>query len=101
MGCGAAFADGGLVSAWYPLPLLLKLMRAAEARFGSQMAHICHSNIAYFDLAASACINRSKEAAIHALLLDPLTQAILTPREIKQMTLEMIEAESDYLPGYT
>ena len=37
----AAFTDGGLVSAWYPVPLLLKLMRAAEARFGSQMAHIC------------------------------------------------------------
>jgi len=72
-------------------------------RYGAlppQMAHICHSNMAYFDLAASACINKSKEAAIHALMLDPLTQAILTPREIRQMTHEMFDAEREYLPGY-
>ena len=33
-------------------------------------------------------------------MLDPLTQAILSPREIKAMTLEMFEAEKDFLPGY-
>jgi alpha-galactosidase len=72
-------------------------------RFGAlppQMAHICHSNVAYFDLAAKACIEKSKEAAVHALMLDPLTQAILTPREIRQMTLEMFDAEKEFLPGY-
>jgi alpha-galactosidase len=56
--------------------------------------------MAYFDLAAKACIEKSKEAAIHALLLDPLTAAVCTPRQIKQMTLEMFDAEKDYLPGY-
>jgi alpha-galactosidase len=61
---------------------------------------ICHSNVAYFDLAAKACIEKSKEAAVHALMLDPLTQAILTPREIRQMTLEMFDAEKEFLPGY-
>jgi alpha-galactosidase len=65
-----------------------------------QMAAICASNMAYFDLAAKACIEKSKEAAIHALLLDPLTAAVCTPRQIKQMTLEMFDAEKDYLPGY-
>src|SRR5207244_106318 len=58
-------------------------------RYGAlppQMAHICHSNMAYFDLAAKACIEKNKEAAIHALMLDPLTAAILTPREIRRMT---------------
>ena len=72
-------------------------------RFGplpAQMAHICASNMAYFDLAAIACSNRSKEAAVHALMLDPLTAAILTPREIRQMTLEMFDAEKDFLPAY-
>lgn len=65
-----------------------------------QMAVICASNMAYFDLASTACIERSKEAAIHAMMLDPLTAAVCTPRQIKQMTLEMFDAEKDYLPGY-
>jgi alpha-galactosidase len=72
-------------------------------RYGAlppQMAHVCHSNMAYFDLAATACIERSKEAAAHALMLDPLTAALLTPREIRQMTHEMFEAEKAFLPGY-
>ncbi|HEY7087733.1 MAG TPA: hypothetical protein VH518_06555 [Tepidisphaeraceae bacterium] len=72
-------------------------------RYGAlppQMAHICASNMSYFDLAAKACIEKSKEAAIHALMFDPLTAAILTPRQIKQMTLEMFEAEKDFLGGY-
>ena len=72
-------------------------------RYGAlpaQMAHICRSQMAYFDLAAKACIEKSKEAAIHALLLDPLTQAVLSPREIKAMTLEMFEAEKPFLSGF-
>lgn len=64
------------------------------------MAHLCASNMAMFDLAAEACIHKSKEAAIHALMLDPLTAAVCCPEEIKQMTLELFEAEKDYLPGY-
>ena len=73
-------------------------------RYGAlpaQMAHICASNMAMFDLGATACINQSVDAAVHALLLDPLCQAVLTPREIKAMTLEMFEAEKDYLRAYT
>jgi alpha-galactosidase len=66
----------------------------------SQMAAICRSQQAYFDLAAKACIEKSKEAAVHALLLDPLTQAVLSPREIRKMTLEMFDAEKEFLPGY-
>ncbi len=66
----------------------------------AQMAHICCSQQAYFDLAATACINKSKEAAVHALMLDPLTSAVLSPKEIRDMTNEMFEAEKEYLPGY-
>lgn len=72
-------------------------------RYGAlppQMAHICHSQMAYFDLAARACIEKSKESAVHALLLDPLTSAMLSPREIRRMTLEMFDAEQEFLPGY-
>jgi len=72
-------------------------------RYGTlppQMAHMCESNMAVFDLAATAAIEKSKEAAIHALMLDPLCQAVLTPGEIRDMTNEMFDAESDFLPGY-
>jgi alpha-galactosidase len=65
-----------------------------------QMAHICASNMAVFDLAATAALEKSKDAAIHALMLDPLSAAILTPAEIKRMTLELFEAQKDFLPGY-
>jgi alpha-galactosidase len=72
-------------------------------RFGAlppQMAALCDSNMRMFDLAATACIEKSKEAAIHALMLDPLTAAVCSPAEIKQMTLELFEAEAEFLPGY-
>jgi alpha-galactosidase len=65
-----------------------------------QMAALCDSNMRMFDLAATACIEKSKEAAIHALILDPLTAAVCSPAEIKQMTLEMFEAEEAFLPGF-
>lgn len=72
-------------------------------RFGAlppQMAHVCAHAMATYDLAATAVIERSKEAAVHALMLDPLTSAVLTPGEIRALTLEMFEAQSAWLPGY-
>ncbi len=65
-----------------------------------QMAHLCASNMAMFDLAASAAIDKSKDAAVHALMLDPLCAAVLTPAQIKRMAMELFEAEKDFLPGY-
>ncbi|MEM8739670.1 MAG: alpha-glucosidase/alpha-galactosidase [Planctomycetota bacterium] len=72
-------------------------------RYGAlppQMAHVCASNMAMFDLAAEAIIHRSKAAAAHALMLDPLCAAVLTPHEIKAMTYEMFDAEQAFLPGF-
>jgi alpha-galactosidase len=66
----------------------------------AQMAAICDSNMRMFDLGATAVIERSKEAAVHALMLDPLTAAICSPAEIRQMTYELFDAEQDYLPEY-
>jgi alpha-galactosidase len=53
-----------------------------------------------FDLGAKACVEKSKEAAIHSLMLDPLTSAICTPAQVREMTVEMFDAEKDFLPGY-
>ena len=64
------------------------------------MAAICASNMAMYDLGAQAAIERSKEMAVHALMLDPLTAAMCTPAEIKAMTLELFDAEAEYLDNY-
>jgi alpha-galactosidase len=72
-------------------------------RYGAlppQMAGLCLSNMAMFDLGARAAIEKNIEAAIHALLLDPYTSAVCTPAQIKAMTLELFKAEKEFLPGY-
>ncbi len=72
-------------------------------RYGAlpaQMAGLCDSNMRMFDLGAQACIEKSVEKAIYALMLDPLTSAVCSPAEIKQMTLEMFKAEKKFLKGY-
>jgi alpha-galactosidase len=72
-------------------------------RFGDlppQMAALCDWNMRMFDLGATAAIQRSKEAAIHALMLDPLTAAVCSPAEIREMTLELFRAEETFLKGY-
>lgn len=65
-----------------------------------QMAALCRSNLAMFDLAAKAAIHKSKEAAVHALMLDPLTSAVCSSEEIRKLTLEMFREEKAFLPGY-
>ncbi len=72
-------------------------------RYGAlppQMAALCVSNMAMFELGATAAVERSKEAAIYALQLDPHTASICSPAEIKKMTLELFAAEKKFLPGY-
>jgi alpha-galactosidase len=65
-----------------------------------QMAAICRLDQNMFDLAAKACIEKSKEAAAHALMLDPLTAAVCTPGQVRDMTMELFDAEAEFLPGY-
>lgn len=72
-------------------------------KFGAlprQMAGLCASNMAMFDLAAEAAIHRSKQAARHALCLDPLTAAVLSPKEIFELADRLFEAEAEFLPGF-
>ena len=65
-----------------------------------QMAALCDWNMRMFDLGATAALTKSKEAAIHALLLDPLTSAVCSPAEIRRLTLDLFAAEKEYLKGY-
>lgn len=72
----------------------------AYGKLPPHLAAICASNMHMFDLAVTAVIEKSKEAAIHALMLDPLTAAVCSPAEIRQMTLELFAAEARFLKGY-
>ena len=65
-----------------------------------QCAAVCDWNMRMYELAAIACVERSREAAARALMLDPLTAAVCCPAEIKQMTEELFDAEKDFLPGF-
>ncbi len=69
-------------------------------RLPPQCAALCDWNMRMFDMAATACIEKSREAAAHALMLDPLTAAVCCPAEIKKMTDELFKAEKRYLPGF-
>ncbi|MEX0886440.1 MAG: alpha-glucosidase/alpha-galactosidase [Phycisphaeraceae bacterium] len=66
----------------------------------AQMAGVCQSNMSVYDLAATAVVEKSKEAAIHAMLLDPLSAAVCTPSEIRKMAGELFDAEARFLPGF-
>jgi alpha-galactosidase len=82
---------------------LINHNRVQPTRFGrlpSQMAAICDWNMRMFDLAADACIHKSREMAEWALMLDPLTAACCSPAEIKELFGKMFEAERQYLPGF-
>jgi alpha-galactosidase len=71
--------------------------------YGELPAHcagICVSNQSMFDVAANACVEKSIDLAVKALMLDPLTAAVCSPAEIKEMTLRLFEAEKDFLPGF-
>ena len=69
-------------------------------RLPKQMAAICDSNMRMFDLAADAAVERSIQYAEWALMLDPLTSAVCSPAEVKELTRRLFEAEAMFLPGF-
>ena len=69
-------------------------------KLAPQCAALCDWNMRFFDMAATACIEKSKTAAAQALMLDPLTAAVCCPAEIKSMTEELFKAERMFLPGF-
>jgi alpha-galactosidase len=71
--------------------------------FGSLPTHLAvldQQHMAFHDLVATAVLEEDREAAVHALMVDPLTAAVCSLEEIRQMFDEMVEAERDYLPEF-
>jgi alpha-galactosidase len=70
-------------------------------RYGPLPAHLAalnRSNMDFFDLAVTAALEHDREAAIHALMLDPLTSAVCSLSEIRAMFDEIYEADREYIP---
>jgi alpha-galactosidase len=65
-----------------------------------QLAACCMTNVGVQTLAAEAGLEGDTEHIVHALALDPLTSAVLTLREIREMASEMLEAERRWLPQF-
>jgi len=66
----------------------------------SQCAALNRTNINVQELGVKAAIGRDKRLASQAVLLDPLTSAILSIEEIEKMVEEMFEKEKEYLQGF-
>ena len=62
-----------------------------------QLAALNRSHMAVHSLMCESLLNKNKEAARYALLLDPLSAAVCSPAEISALFDEMWETERDYL----
>jgi alpha-galactosidase len=65
-----------------------------------QCAALNLMNINVQRLAVLAAIHGDPEAVVHACALDPLTGAVLTLKEIRDMVAEMLEVEGQWLPQF-
>ena len=63
----------------------------------THLAALCQSNMAFFDLAVSAVLEKDKEKAFYALTIDPLTSAVCSLKEIRNMFNELYESEKEYI----
>ncbi len=69
-------------------------------RLPTQLAALDAAHMMVHDLMAEAALNWDREAAVHALMLDPLTAAVCSPGEIRQMFDEMAAAQKKHLPRF-
>lgn len=65
-----------------------------------QCAALNLTNINVQRLAVEAAVTGDPEHIVHACALDPLTGAVLTLKEIREMVGEMLEAQRQWLPQF-
>jgi alpha-galactosidase len=66
----------------------------------AQCAAACMSNVNVQILAAQAALDADPEAIVHAVAMDPLTSAVCTLKEAREMCSEMLEAQRPWLPRF-
>ncbi|MGA2640159.1 MAG: alpha-galactosidase [Spirochaetia bacterium] len=85
------------------VPVLADASGLQPVRFGplpAQMAALDRTHAAPHELMVAAVLDRDRNAALHALLLDPLTSAVCSLDEIHALFDEMWEAERDDLTWF-
>jgi len=65
-----------------------------------QLAALNRAHMSVHSLMRTAIVERNKEAARYALMLDPLTAAVCSPAEISALFDEMWEVERPYLQAF-
>ncbi|MCX5646797.1 MAG: alpha-galactosidase [Phycisphaerae bacterium] len=66
----------------------------------SQCAALNLSNVTVQQLAVEAALTGNPELVMQAIALDPLTSAVCTLKEARDMTREMLEAQQQWLPEF-
>lgn len=69
-------------------------------RLPTQMAALDSAHVMIHELLVQSLLDEDREAAVHALMLDPLTAAVCSTTEIRQMFNELAAKEQAYLPRF-
>jgi len=71
--------------------------------FGSlpaQLAALNQQHMVFHDLVVTAVLEENREAAVHALMLDPLSASVCSLGELRQLFDEMVNAQQANLPPF-
>ena len=85
------------------IPMLASRRGVEPLRVGKLPDHLAilnNTNAACEDLAVEGCLTGDKRKVFHAICMDPLTSAVLSLEEIKNMVDEMFEANRNWLPHF-
>jgi alpha-galactosidase len=63
----------------------------------TQLAALNQAHMAVHELVVTSLLEGDREAAVHALMLDPLTAAVCSLEEIRSMFDELYEAEREFI----
>ena len=69
-------------------------------RLPEQLANLDRQHMAFHNLVATAVLDQDREAAVHALMGDPLTAAVCSLAEIRQLFDEMAAVQQADLPAF-
>jgi alpha-galactosidase len=85
------------------VPVFVDSQGVHPVRVGSlppQCAALNLSNVSVQQLAVEAALTGNPEMAMHAVAMDPLTSAVCTLREARELTRELLEAQRRWLPQF-
>jgi alpha-galactosidase len=65
-----------------------------------QIAALNRTHVNVQELIVHAALNGDTDAVHHAVMLDPLTGAICTLPQVREMVNEMLDAQAQWLPQF-